>query len=129
MPGILFFDHPRQPREALIVGHVGDIDRHDGRYRSQLGLDDWHRISSRKKPGTAGSGEIGSIWRPPHQASGWAGAEHAQAGRRKSRQTLDRARFPPRPAAVPERTNSAFALAGAFVIRTRLANIVRPIPG
>ena len=131
--GIVLLDGLREPDQAFVVAHRGDVARNDRGHRPcEIGLDVWHRITSVAKPGSIerSSGNT-SFWRPAGRRSA---APDAPARRRpadsasavRGNKSLRRRQFPCPLDAAPERDISSFASRNGFVIRCRVRTRFSP---
>jgi hypothetical protein len=71
MFGIMLFNGPREPKQAFVVTHGGNVAWDDRRYGAyQAGRYGWHRIRSRETRRQRASGPIESNWRPAPMTPG-----------------------------------------------------------
>src|SRR5437879_6700331 len=63
--GIMRFNGLREPKQAFVVAHGGNVAWDDRRYRAyQVGRNGWHRISSHETRHDRAFWAIKSNWRP-----------------------------------------------------------------
>jgi hypothetical protein len=134
--GILLPDRLREPSEALVVAHQGDVTGNDRRRSPhEIGLDVWHLVTSLSESGV--SKPQGGMSRFSDQFTAWTGRWAALADAEppgpfalvpsgNAANSLCHRHFPPDLAAAENPAIWSFATPEGFVIRCRSRTIVSP---